>query len=94
MLSYDGTTVFKKLDGIRNQYCSITTKPVYCSALASYTCQQDQLESINECLKAIGETPVAKKTGACTQVIKKKSYVCKIKDAAANVLLPYLGDTN
>ena len=27
------TTVFKKLDGIRNQYCSITTKLVYCSAL-------------------------------------------------------------
>ena len=27
---------------------------------SSYACQQDQLESINECLKAIGETPVVK----------------------------------
>ena len=25
-----------------------------------YTCQQDQLKSINECLKAIGETSVVK----------------------------------
>ena len=33
LLSYDGTMAFKKLDGIRNRYCGITTKPVYCSAL-------------------------------------------------------------
>ena len=59
---------------------------MYCSALASYTCQQDQLESINECLKAIGETPVVKKKLVHTSYQKEK--LCKIKDAAANALLP------
>ena len=38
----------------------------------SYTCQRGQLESINECLKVIGESPVVKKTtGSYTQAIKK-----------------------
>ena len=53
---------------------------------SSYTCQQDQLESINECLKAIGETPVVKKKLVHTSYQKEK--LCKIKDAAANALLP------
>ena len=48
---------------------------MYCSALASYTCQQDQLESTNECLKAIGETPVVKKTGAHKLSKRKVTYV-------------------
>ena len=53
---------------------------------SSYICQQDQLESINECLKAIGETPVVKKKLVHTSYQKEK--LCKIKDAAANALLP------
>ena len=52
---------------------------------SSYTCQQDQLESINECLKAIGETPVVKKKLVHTGYQKEK-----LKDAAANALLPLM----
>ena len=59
---------------------------------SSYTCQQDQLESINECLKAIGETPVVKKKLVHTSYQKEK--LCKIKDAAANDLLRTFDDTN
>ena len=41
---------------------------------SSYTCQQDQLESTNECLKAIAEIPVVKKKLVHTSY-QKKSYV-------------------
>ena len=40
---------------------------------SSYTCQQDQLESINECLKAIGETPVVKKEAGAHKLPKRKA---------------------
>lgn len=52
----------------------------------SYTCHQEQLESINECLKVIGETPVVKKKLVNTGYQKEK--LSKIKDAAAKALLP------
>ena len=43
------------------------------------------MDSINECLKAIGETPVVKKKLVHTSYQKGK-----IKDAAANDLLPLM----
>ena len=52
----------------------------------SYTCHQEQLESINECLKVIGETPDVKKKIVHTGYQKEK--LSKIKDATAKALLP------
>lgn len=52
----------------------------------SYTCQHEQLVSINECLKVIGETPIVKKKLVHTGYQKEK--LSRIKDAAAKALLP------
>ena len=58
----------------------------------SYTCQQDQLESINEYLKAFAETPVVKKKLVHTSYQKEK--LCKIKDASYCKCFATFNDTN
>ena len=53
---------------------------------SSYVCQQESLKSINQCLQAIGETPVCKKKLVQTSYPKEK--LNKIKVAAAKAILP------
>ena len=55
---------------------------------SSYVCQQDDLKSINECLKSIGEIPVIKKKLVHTNYPKEK--LSKIKVAAAKTMLPFM----
>ena len=53
---------------------------------STYICQQESLESVNECLQAIGETPIVKKKLVNTNYPKEK--LSKIRVAAAKVMLP------
>ena len=41
---------------------------------SSYVCQQESLKSINQCLQAIGETPVSKKKLVQASYPKKKKH--------------------
>ena len=50
---------------------------------STYICQQESLESVNECLQAIGEIPIVKKKLVNTNYPKEKLRV-----AAAKVMLP------
>ena len=58
---------------------------------SSYVCQQESLKSINQCLQAIGETPVSKKK--LVQASYPKEKLNKIKVAAAKAILPSLTPT-
>ena len=67
----------KICDSCRKQLAQITVKSNLDESCdddvdSSYTYQYDQLESINECLKA---KPQLSERSLCTQVTKKKSYV-------------------
>ena len=58
---------------------------------SSYVCQQESLKSINQCLQAIGETPVSKKK--LVQASYPKEKLNKIKVAAAKAILPSMTPT-
>jgi len=53
---------------------------------STYICQQESLKSVNECLQAIGETPIIKKKLAYKNYPKEK--LRKIKVAASKAMLP------
>ena len=56
---------------------------------SSYVCQQESLKSINQCLQAIGKTPVSKKK----LVSYPQEKLNKIKVAAAKAILPSMTPT-
>ena len=58
---------------------------------STYICQQESLKSVNECLQAIGETPIIKKKLVCKNYPKEK--LRKIKAAASKAMLPPMMST-